>query len=1208
MTTEDGLENLHLQLDSGFQFTEDQANVMQAFHEGSGRVAVGSGAGTGKTATLTRVVAESIIRMTGPDHETVEDNPFDEILVTTFTRDAAGQLKTKIKQLLRQHEAQTDTEFDPAIWRWIETDSNISTIDSFIGDLLREIAPEVYVAPGFEIRDEIETEELLREITRTLREEEHYEEALNLLEQVLDDTTPRQYIFNIQQKLREACYEFPEPDAEAETTLFAEKMRQKIHNGREPPFEEADIRDITANVTGLSQSEISVPDEQELREQMEADYQHNIAFAEAVDDLVDGFEAEYDRVTREKGQLSYQDVVYIVWSYLQRDESQTLRAAMSKRFSKVFIDEFQDTSFAQCQILKHLIEPEPSESDVLVIGDVKQSIYAWRAADPEIFARLLEHAEESTDKPDPYLEAAGWTRTELATNFRSHPDLVRAGNHLFDYVFREKGLGAIGTFPIEFQPLQPYRDAGDGDDPRLHILSLGDGTADDWRERDPAKTAAAIRGMVDDDDVLINEGDTKRPVEAGDVTILFRRGTYMQSFRTALDEHGLDNTVLAERGLFASGEVGFIIDVLDWFANPHSKDSLLRILRSPVTALDDQTLRFLASYDWNLMQALENWTKDELSASDRERLTGLIDLRSDLRWDREGAKSDLVQKIIQHTGIETILLAGQNAIQRYGNLWVLVEVVRDWEEEELLAYPEFVDRLKRYRELAQSGDASFEVAQVADSSSEHTVKLRTVHSSKGLDFGVVVLADLLAGPGGQIQDRDRVNYRDPDTGKREFALRPRPADEPIPFDDGPGKKWTTDAYRSTLWVAPDRDSQGQFKYDHPFNPAIQDDLAEFWRLLYVAFTRAEDHLLLPLGDEISHHHRWSSWAHPLLNVFQTGNSWTESDTGELKNFELNKEAMHANDREVDSVSLNIDLLDFPEPEHSEPLGLPTFTETDRGRDSPTSWEGVNFAPRELNASTLHDLMACPRRYQYRALQQVSEARGTSPPETDAPSGYSPTYWGTLVHQMLEEIHEVLVETENDRSAEIFDQQIESIFEQYPDIEEHLRDLFDRYRSSELWTQVRNSTTILPEYEVSAIHPTKPQIHLTGVIDLLIETADGWEIIDFKTGTHPPEESYLEQQYVWQLRTYAWLLNEEYNLNVSGTRLFYVREGKSQPVQTNWTEFSADLKQLPDELTVESESGLPIKPEPDPTTSTADDPYSRCGSCPYVTICPAWDHD
>lgn len=1210
MNHDELVADLELEIADGFEFTDDQAEVMYAFQEGSGRVAVGSGAGTGKTATLTRVVAETVVRMTQPDPGSLTENPFNDILVTTFTRDAAGQLKGQIKKLLREHEEIVDTAFDQALWRWLETDSNISTIDSFVGDLLREIASEVHVSPEFDIRDEVETDELLQEIERTLRHDDEYEEALDLLEEALTETSPRRYLFNIHQDLREACYEFPAPGADPGTDIFRTKMQSGLHNNREPPFNGADIRNIVSHVTGIPEGEISAPSE-ESQEVIGDEYRHNIGFAHALDELLDAFEAEYDSRTRESGQLTYQDIVYIVWEYLEHGDSKHLQNSLSNRFSKVFVDEFQDTSYAQCRILSHLITNDKNGGDILVIGDVKQSIYSWRSADPEIFAHLLEHAadEEANGDPDRYLEVTDWERAELLTNFRSHPHLVRAGNHLFNRLFQHDGWGGIGTFSIDFQPLRPYRPPTDDDQSHLHVLPLGDVKADEWRQRDPHQTAATIRGLVDSDDIMVGDDDKRRSVQAGDVTLLFRRGKYMEEFRDALDDYGLENAIVAHRGLFAAQEIRFIIDVLDWFAHPHSKDSLLRILRSPVTALSDHTLRFLARHDWNLPYALDEWSDDDLDPDDRERLAGLVDLHNDLRWDREGSKADLIQKIIQHTGLETVLLAGEDAMQRYGNLWVLVELARDWEEEELLPYREFVDRLQRYHDMATSNNETFELAQTADSSDENTVKLRTVHSSKGLEFDVVVLPDLLAGPGGRIQSRDRIQFRDPETRDQEFAVAPRSRDGPVSYNEGPGNNWINLGYRSTLWLAPDRDDMGRFRYEHPFNPAIKDEFGEFWRLLYVAFTRASDHLILPLGNEITYHNEWSSWAHPLLEVFQRRKTWTGSENDDPVRFNLEANSMEASDDAPESIPLDIGLLEQPEPPAAEMIGLPdiSVSAAENRDETKFTWDGIPFAPRQLNPSTLNDLIACPRRYQYRALQEVSETRGESPPGNNAPDGVQPTYWGTLVHGAIEALHEDLIVDRWDSKSNSWGGNVTSYIELEDEIRDKLETSLESYRESKLWEQVLSATTVLPEYELSAVHPDEPQVHLNGVVDLLLETSSGWMVVDFKTGKKPQTDSYLEKKYRWQLTTYAWLLKEEYDIEVASTELFYVESGDRVEFDTDWTNFSSHLSELPNELGVTSGKGLPVRPDPDPERHTLNelDLESRCGSCPYKSICEVW---
>jgi len=1220
MNHDDLVEELQLAIDEGFRLTPGQADVMEAYHEGSGRVAVGAGAGTGKTATLTRVVAEAVLRSCTPDPESIEENPFEDILVTTFTRDAAGQLKSEIKRLLRDHEAESGVEFDTDLWRWMETASEIGTIDSLVQNLLQEVAADVGVAPDFDVRDDLETDDLRRELLRDLREDPELGEAVELLDAEFEDsdTTTREFIYEIQQKLREFCYPFDE-----ETTMFSRQFRSDLHQDHEPQFDPTDISDIVAQLTGQRRADIDHPTETTVTA-IENEYRHNIAFLEAVEDVVDAFESAYDRQTRDEGALSYADITYLVWQYLDSDAGTEFAQSLQRRFSHVFIDEFQDTSYAQCQILSHLVSNQVegttdggSRTKVLVIGDVKQSVYGWRSADPEIFADILVHAERGTDEQDQYLGADEWTRAELETNFRSHPHLVRAANHIFAQLFTDPGRGDIGSFDVEYTPLMPFRDEVNQEESHLHVLPLGDGNTDSLRNREPQDVAAAIHGIIengtlevsrDDDPEDTNNADDEsptRPARAGDFTLLFRRSTYMQRFRSALDDHGIMNAVVAESGLFKTEEIGFLIDVLDWFANPHSKDSLLRILRSPITALSDATIRYIASNELDLTETLAEWPDGELPASDRTRLRRLVDLRSDLRWDREGSKADLVQKIIQHTAIETILLTGEDARQKYGNIWVLVEVTRDWEEEELMPYREFVERLRQYQERAKGGSGEFEVAAVADSEAHETVKLRTVHSAKGLEFDIVVLADLLAGLGGSPTGTSYLSLRGAD--RRELVLHPRHATDPVPYDPGPGSYWIHSDATSSIWLSTSRDDDGSFSNPHPFNTTLADQLAEYWRLLYVAFTRAGDHIIAPLGDDLHHSHRWTTWANAFNVYFRPSETWAEGS------YELSLVGTHPDDTDHDGhLDIDVGQLPLADPIESQPIGL-QFDEASEDTTAPPIdnpdndareiWGGVDFAPRTLSPSTLHDIIACPRRFQYRALQKVSDARGTSPPEANNPEGTTPSGWGDIVHQALELFHEDY----RDDTLGTAESGFASYLRERPDIRSDIEAVVREYRSTTTWEEIQRADEILPEYELSALHPDEPQVHIQGFVDLLYQVDGDWTIIDYKTGKVAESGSYLANQYRWQLATYAWLLREEYGIDLEAARLVYVQDRTEITQEVDWDLFAEYLRDLDERLPVESGEGLPVRPKPDPQDTLLDDlsDESRCGTCPYVSICPAW---
>jgi len=1221
------MQHLELEVDPDvFSFTSDKADVMYAYHEGDTPVAVGAGAGTGKTTALTKAVGEAVLRQCEPSPGESERNPFDDILVMTFMRDAANELKTTIKEVLRDHQAAAGYDLETDIWRWVETESHINTINAFTMELLREVAADAHVDPGFEIRDELETQELLGEVRATLEEDEDLADALKFLEAELgdDDPSPITLIYNIHQKLREFGDDFEDP-----ATALVSRVRDDLHNGQERPLKPDNIRNIVQSLTG------NLPDPDELDSDnvaaIDATYDHNITYAEAVGDLVEAFESTYDELTRRQGLLTYTDTTYLVLQYLESEDGRDFVNSLRTRFSHVFVDEFQDTSYAQCRILSHVLgtheEDTPAERPkLMIIGDIKQAIYGWRSADPAIFAEILQRGGTAED-PDPYLGIATWTVQDLSSNFRSHPHLVRAANGLFDDVFNHPGRGAISDFTVPYHDLNPAladddedSDSSEADsdtdtaDPHLHVLPLGADTADGWRRAEPDQIASTIRGVVDDGTLTIEEDGEERPIQPGDVTMLFRASSRFREFRDALDRYGLQNAVVAESGLFSADEVSFVIDVLDWFANPHSKDSLLRILRSPVTALDDRTLRFIASKGHDPTRALDEWPDGRLPSGDKKRLSTLVDLRSDLRWDREDSKATLIQKIIQHTGIETVLLTGSDPRKRYGNLSMLVEVVRDWEEDELLPYREFVDRLKEYRQMARSGSEQFEVAQVADESAAETVKLRTVHSAKGLEFNLVVIADMMQGDFASPLSDKFVPVED-DNGERSIALQPREYEQQISFNTGPGSTWITNDDTSTLWLSESRDNAGALQYPHPYNTALTGQFAEYWRLLYVASTRAADHLVLPLGDDYHGSKKWS-WGAAMLDHFQPDAGWPDAGDETVDAEWLQHTGIRRHQDDSGPASIPVSCGEFPTADElaASPIGIDLFeSDTERSDADGTSeaddtgeWEGVGFAPRTLRPSTLYHLINCPRRYQYRALQDITDSHGESPEGTNNPPGISASVWGTMVHDALEDYHKDLREGVLNDPESRFEQRLADDLND--DAAERIRGIVETYQTTtQTGDEIVSADPLLPEYHLSAQHPSEPTVHISGYVDLLYQTDGEWHIADFKTGDPPDEDADLLSQYRWQLATYVWLLKEEYGIEVADARLVYVNSGDEKSLDLEWDLLSDYLRKLPDRLEIESEGGLPLKPSPDPATNAPDSlPLdSRCGACPYTEICPVW---
>jgi CRISPR/Cas system-associated exonuclease Cas4 (RecB family) len=231
------------------------------------------------------------------------------------------------------------------------------------------------------------------------------------------------------------------------------------------------------------------------------------------------------------------------------------------------------------------------------------------------------------------------------------------------------------------------------------------------------------------------------------------------------------------------------------------------------------------------------------------------------------------------------------------------------------------------------------------------------------------------------------------------------------------------------------------------------------------------------------------------------------------------------------------------------------------------------------------------------LQGVSELRADVPPESNPPESLQPSAWGTIVHTALEHLH-------------TGEQELERYLDsRSPVVEQRLRDdIIPNYRSTNTWDAVQSTAEeVLPEYELESILAQgSAELYLSGKIDLLYRTSEGWHIVDYKTGALPDEDDYLYDDYRYQLTAYAWLLQDAFNIIVeSATLLFVSPTVEEVELDIDLEGFISRIKELPDTLSLDSAEGLAANPDPHPETTSSLSPYSRCGSCAYRDLCPEW---
>jgi len=1244
---------------------DDQRAVLASYFEGTGRVVVDASAGTGKTTTLVVTLAETIVRTAS---ET--DNPLSDILVTTFGRDATAELKTRLKGLLRHH-VDNGGGLPQDVFRWIETESNIQTLDALFADLLREIAIEATVPPDFNVDDRLELQRLREEIFADLRRE--YRSEFRTLEEAYPAeewrTYPPDTVEEMLASAQQNCREFGISTAEA-----AESLRESLIVGyggdgghwlgetdtetRPNSVPPETVDDITAILRAVvsEDAELSVDSEadaQQLLAHVRATYFETEAAIDAFATLLTAYERAYDSRTRRAGQFTFTDVAHLLNSYLDDCEpTAPFRQTLGQRFDHVFVDEFQDTSTVQCAVLRRLVEPEDESggtdedgSNLFLIGDSKQAIYEWRSADPALFAEIIETTQAVAPDPAtiPHLNVSGVRYHALTTVFRHHPDIAAAANHVFQRLLGDEGRGAVDGSGPSYVPVDPYgspweantetaettESDNNDDDSHIHVLNVGATSEDlseyiaaaDWAAAESTRVAETIAAITDPDTeeppVTIQtaggEEDTddepSRQPTPGDITLLFRSTRQMERYATVLrEEYDIAAEAVATGDLFEQPEIQLLIDLLSWIARPYDID-LRRLLRSPLVALSDETIRTVVATDSELETLVDAWP-ESLPADDRQRLAGLVSLREDLNWVRETSKTALIHRLLQHSGLDAVLLSDSDGLRRYGNVWLLTELVDDWEVDELLSYREFRSRLRALRGGTDSSDPQFSVAD-RDSERGDAVTLTTVHQAKGQEYPIVFLCDLPKPSNYPRLQHDRLVMSRRDG----FGLRPRPGtppspegvEFPTPDSDRSRPVWFNDDLDTDypdatgpIWLSDARTETGAFRYPNPLNSHLKAHEAEFWRLAYVAFTRAEDHVFLGVGDldtnsDYYDQAQWTTWLAAFNETLAPDAGWdsiTDRDPADRTISQDLSWRVDADQEISETVSIGVDEIPPQSPKPTPELDL--LDELGRLPGSGDEIDTQTYRPRTVSASSLATLASCPRAFQYRHVQAIEAVRQpsrsgrldqpvASTASTQPPGSLAPNEWGDIVHRAIE-----LRLSDPERAGQYIRDQPEAV-------ESQLRTVLTAVESSTLFEQCQSTAgEWVTEYDLLDLVSTEGrELRLTGTVDLLYRSEGAWHLVDWKTGQRPADPA--DSAHSQQLSVYAWLLERQFGITVETATLGYI-DPAAEPVltpvavtdnlDTEWVDRT--VVDASDALPIPSADGLETRPDPE-----------TCGSCPYA---------
>ena len=517
--------------------------------------------------------------------------------------------------------------------------------------------------------------------------------------------------------------------------------------------------------------------------------------------LVKDFEGAYAAEKSRRGVLDFSDLEHLTVELLVGPEGPTeLAGQLSGRYAEIMVDEYQDTNEVQNAIFTALSR---EGRNLFLVGDVKQSIYRFRLADPTIFLGKYRAFADYTRAAE-----GEERRLILSRNFRSRPEVLEGANFVFRSVMSADFGEMDYTADEALYPGAPFPPDG-----RYAVeLDAVDASAEGEEEKtardliEARFTAKRIRTLVDGGFPVSDGEGGERPVRPADIVILLRSpNTVLHHYARALGERDIPWEAEGGGDFFAATEVNVALSLLQIVDNPRQDVPLISVLRSPVYGFSADRLAELraASPDTDFYAAL---TADGGEDS-RAFLTELDELRFGAG---ELSSHELLWQLYDRTNLLGVFGAMERGEERQSNLLTLAELARRFEGAGHKGLFGFLSYLTRLRENGAK------LALPAPGREGGGVRILSIHKSKGLEFPVVLLCGLAR----------RLNREDM---SRPILFHPKLGVGPKRLDVERGMEYPTLARRAVA------------------RKLELEMMAEELRLLYVAMTRAKEKLILSVA-------------------------------------------------------------------------------------------------------------------------------------------------------------------------------------------------------------------------------------------------------------------------------------------------------------------------------------------------------------------------
>lgn len=453
------------------------------------------------------------------------------------------------------------------------------------------------------------------------------------------------------------------------------------------------------------------------------------------------FSRRFSEKKRKRNVVDFSDMEHLALQILvtRKDgicEPTDVAKSYGEYFEEIMIDEYQDSNLVQELILTSISKQSLGGHNLFMVGDVKQSIYRFRQARPELF---MEKYESYT------LEESASQRINLSKNFRSRGEVLDTVNFLFERIMK-KDLGNI-TYDQEaalyLGASMPEPEKTEDVESELLLLDFQEEGEEklDKAELEASMIAERIQEMHRSQKVTDKVTGELRPVKLGDMVILLRSMSgWSDTLSNVLGSYGIPTVTGSSTGYFSAMEVQTVLNYLKVLNNQKQDIPLAAVLHSPIGNLDSSELAKIraSSPDRPYYEACVSYAEEGEEDALREKLQSFWELTKTLRKQAEYLPvHKLLWEIYDRTGYPELVRVQPNGRVRAENLEMLVQKALDFEATSYRGLFHFV----RYIENLQKYEIDYGVAE-SDAGNENAVRIMSIHKSKGLEFPVVFVSGL----------------------------------------------------------------------------------------------------------------------------------------------------------------------------------------------------------------------------------------------------------------------------------------------------------------------------------------------------------------------------------------------------------------------------------------------------------------------------------